>query len=496
MKNTKHILLLLLPLLYASCIMEESVTPVEQKPQDIQIDLKVADTRLPSTRAISASSENAIKDLYMVIYDADGKYKTYKKASKIEDTGTNGETKRATFSVADETELADFEDVCLRFFANMDDNVSGFVTDVTGQTVGTSDMYDFAPLTYGITSGAWNTTSDTNFRPMPMWGGLVDASSNRYDAVVTLEEGTNSGIQAELMRATARINVKLKDESTLKINSIDLYKIQKSGYVNVPVADLNGTKYDAAVPYEGTGTGALSKSTLSTTPLSYSLSTPAYSYTNSIYVPETKNYGADGDSITMVVGITDGTNTRYSRVDFVDESKNLIDLVRNHTYEITLAFNPKDQLTGYSTKELALAYRTENLTYNFDIINDKYLNVMITDGKYLLTLSQDDFTVPLDGGTVDFVVCTPPYMDTGTCTGWKIDPEEIKVNGTAVGPSGDSGIRIYKKDDPTVETWEGPKSYNYYLTMSVPPQSAATEYEIYLRCTDKFYWVLKVHQHD
>lgn len=488
MKNTKHILLLLLPLLYASCIMEESVTPVEQKPQDIQIDLKVADTRLPSTRAISASSENAIKDLYMVIYDADGKYKTYKKASKIEDTGTSGETKRATFSVENETELADFENVCLRFFANMDDNVSGFVNAVTGQTVGTSDMYDFAPLTYGITSDAWNTTSDTNFRPMPMWGGLVDASGNRNDAVVTLEEGTNSGFQAELMRATARINVKLKDESTLKINSIDLYKIQKTGYINVPVDKLNGTKYDAAEPY----VESLTSTTVGT--LSYTLSTPQYSYSNSIYVPETKNSATD--SITMVVGITDGTNTRYSRVDFVDESKNLIDLVRNHTYEITLAFNPKDQLTGYSTKALALAYRTENLTYNFDIINDKYLNVMITDGKYLLTLSQDDFTVPLAGGTVDFVVCTPPYMDTGKCTGWKIDPEEIKVNGTAVGSGGDSGIRIYKKDDPTVETWEGPKSYNYYLTMSVPAQSAATEYEIYLRCTDKFYWVLKVHQHD
>lgn len=493
MKNTKHILLLLLPLLYASCIMEESVTPVEQKPQDIQIDLKVADTRLPSTRAISASSENAIKDLYMVIYDADGKYKTYKKASKIEDTGTYGETKRATFSVENETELADFKNVCLRFFANMDDNVSGFVTAVTGQTVGISDMYDFTPLTYGITSGAWNTTSDTNFRPMPMWGGLLDALGNRNDAVVTLEEGTNSGIQAELMRATARINVKLKDEDKLKINSIDLYKIQKTGYVNVPVDKLNGTKYDAAEPYEGT---SLSQSTLTSDPLLYSLSTPAYSYTNSIYVPETKNYGADGDSITMVVGITDGTNTRYSRVDFVDESKNLLDLVRNHTYEITLAFNPKDQLTGYSTKDLALAYRTENLTYNFDIINDKYLNVMITDGKYLLTLSQDDFTVPLAGGTVDFVVCTPPYMDTGKCTGWEIDPEEIKVNGTAVGSGNDCGIDIYKEGDPTVETWSGNKSYNYYLTMSVPSQSEPTEYEIYLRCTDKFYWVLKVHQHD
>lgn len=488
MKNTKHILLLLLPLLYASCIMEESVTPVEQKPQDIQIDLKVADTRLPSTRAISASSENAIKDLYMVIYNADGKYKTYKKASKIEDTGTYGETKRATFSVASETELADFENVCLRFFANMDDNVSGFVADVTGQTVGTSDMYDFAPLTYGITSDAWNTTSDTNFRPMPMWGGLVDALGNRNDAVVTLEEGTNSGIQAELMRATARINVKLKDESTLKINSIDLYKIQKTGYVNVPFSALDGSQYNASEPY----VESLTSTTVGT--LSYTLSTPQYSYSNSIYVPETKNSATD--SITMVVGITDGTNTRYSRVDFVDESKNLLDLVRNHTYEITLAFNPKDQLTGYSTKDLALAYRTENLTYNFDIINDKYLNVMITDGKYLLTLSQDDFTVPLAGGTVDFVVCTPPYMDTGKCTGWEIDPEEIKVNGTAVGSGGDSGIRIYKKDDPTVETWEGPKSYNYYLTMSVPAQSAATEYEIYLRCTDKFYWVLKVHQRD
>ena len=492
MKGNRNIfLLLLLPLLYASCIMEESVTPVEQKPQDIQIDLKVADTRLPGTRAISMVSENQVSDLYMVIYDSIGQYRKYKKATKITNKNTTGDIKTATFQLNSQKELDSLKNVRLRFFANMDTTgiTTSFVTALKAQTGSTEDeICDFAPQEFSMPTTGWKATADSSYTPMPMWGGMVDALSNRNDEGVTLTEGPNTGLQAELMRATARINVMLKDSSALKITSIDLYKIQKKGYVNVPFSALDGSQYNASAPYEG----SLTSSTTGT--LTYNLSTPDYAYRNSIYVPETKNSATD--SITMVVGITDGTDTRYSRVDFVDGNKNLISLVRNHTYEITLAFNPKNQLVGYTTKANALLYRTENLTYDFDVINDKYLNVMVTDGKYLLTMSQDDFTVKLTGGTVDFVVCTPPYMNTGACTGWYIDPEEIKVNGIAVGTGGDSGIDIYKRDDPTVSTWSGNKGYNYYLTIKVPAKTADTEYEMYLRCTDKFYWTLKVHQHD
>ena len=289
-------------LLFSSCIYDEEVKPETPTPGEILINLNTVNPRQTTRGILSAVSENHVADLYMLIYDTDGKYLKYKKATKIVNTNTDGNEKTAAFPLETDETLAN---VRLRFFANVDNKSADFATKLAALT-GSSMIDTFNPTFNAST--AWNTTSNTNFDPMPMWGGVVDTYQLRNDDPVTLGEGTNSTVSVQLMRATARINVTVQD-ATLKVVSVDVYNTLSSGYVASTEENLNGF-YEVETPY-------VTSLTETSTQFTFNASTPySSSMANSVYVAETEN--KDTRKVAVVVGVTDGTNTRYSRLDFIN----------------------------------------------------------------------------------------------------------------------------------------------------------------------------------
>lgn len=466
-------------LLFSSCIYDEEVKPETPTPGEILINLNTVNPRQTTRGILSAVSENHVADLYMLIYDTNGKYLKYKKATKIVNTNTDGNEKTAAFPLETDETLAN---VRLRFFANVDNKSADFATKLAALTVGSSMIDTFNPTFNAST--AWNTTSNTNFDPMPMWGGVVDTYQLRNDDTVTLVEGTNSTVSVQLMRATARINVTVQD-ATLKVVSVDVYNTLSSGYVASTQENLNGF-YEVETPY-------VTSLTETSTQFTFNASTPySSSMANSVYVAETEN--KDTRKVAVVVGVTDGTNIRYSRLDFINNDGDLINVLRNHSYTFKLQFSPSGILTGYETKAAAFAHKTENMTYTLDIVNDAYHNIMVTDDCYLLCLNADEFTVPTSGGSFDFVVFTTlPHIEG--YNSWQIDQTKIKVNGSILNPF--TGFKVCKQHDPNTETWEGIENYNYYLTCYVPSsEGIAREIEFEVCATDKIKWKVKVHQRD
>lgn len=445
MKKIKIFLLTLVAALsLTGCIFEEDIPGSDESVTIMFRTASILDASA-STRAIGVNSQNAVEDLYMLAYDATTKNFLYwKKAQSITDSDSDGSVKYATFEYDAEEQ---HNNLALRFYANVDGctGIEAFLAGLTSSSV----MDDEGPALPFTLSSAWNATSDSDFAPIPMWGGLVDNSGNRDDSGVTLVDGNNGGVTVNLMRAMARVNVVvngLDGYEDVKISSVKVFNPRMSGYVT-PLSDnmADDNTYKVKLP---TVNGDPSS-----TPLVYNFSPAQIACNNTIFVPE----ASKEDQVYLIVALTDGASTRYIKLLFSDKSFESVDIMRSYSYTFHIFTSPYSGLMGYLTEEEAIANDPYNSEIEIDVVNDVYHNVMLTDGVTVLYVYDDQVKIPLAGGTYEYMVYT------NYAGGWTVSNYSAP------------DLQFYKKNDPTTsylgDDFKGDGNLNYYCTIELGPNS-------------------------
>lgn len=87
----------------------------------------------------------------------------------------------------------------------------------------------------------------------------------------------------------------------------------------------------------------------------------------------------------IVAGNYKATGTRYYRVDFVDKSGNLINILRNNLYQINIT---EVSGIGYSTPEEAYMYPSVNMVAEVITINDLSMTDVVYDGSTYLSVDK------------------------------------------------------------------------------------------------------------
>lgn len=437
--NPYSLLLMLTAFLLWGCAHEE-LTPGNFT---VDITLHTARVQTTQTRAISAKSQNVINDLYLLAYDAATRKFLYaKKASNVEDKDADGSTKTASFPFEDSAQLSG---LILRFYANVDGH-SDVTAKLAAMEANKPELDDPDYRIVSDCSGVWDTTSDTQFAAIPMWGGVVTSTGVRTDAAISLIKGENPSVIVNMMRSMAMVNLVVngKDGSStwngITLHSVKTYNVPTHGYVSALESNLT-TKYQVNAP---TIDGFTETATRSYTPGDVT------SYQNSILLPEADGSGASAPY--MVVGLTDGVEVKYIRLDFLDKNDPPLplNLLRSYNYTFEIKVYKSYGLLGYEIEVQAINAPAENGASSVSIIEDSYHNVMITDESYALYLQDDIVTVPTTGGTASFMIYTT-YPD-----GWKIKTTTLPAD-----------MVVYKKDEPETPTYQGIANMNYYLTINV-----------------------------
>jgi hypothetical protein len=244
-----------------------------------------------------------------------------------------------------------------------------------------------AGLEYALTQEGdkWKAISATEYTAFPMWG------ESEADSIT--KQTTQLTTPIYLLRMLAKIDVQLDENvagltNTFKMKSVRLYNTNTKGKIvpgAVPVTV-------ATVPTDaGKYLG----------PLEYTdFSSPGktdVAVCGSIYTFETKAPAATLESVEaasnatclVVGGIYDNSGkVTYYRIDFLDEDKKFIDILRNHQYTV----NIKDVTgNGYATPEEAFEAKSVNMSV--DILNwDKGgMNDVVFDGQFYLSVSRNAF---------------------------------------------------------------------------------------------------------
>lgn len=314
MVNAKYIptLLLLLAATLASCVYDDApVLRNDDGRQAVQVTFTLAAGNAPTeTRADATAWENAIDQLQVLVYDADGTTRVGQVENLIRFSNDNGQSY----------------------------TYHGQLTTPTGTELSTDTPYKFvilANIDPNLTDN--NTLGDLTFEQgadyIPMWGVTTQK--------LTLTPGIADNLgPINLLRAMAKVEVclsdKLKDKYTLE--KVTLNRYNKTGYC-LP-AGYNDVTETTKLDREGDTPASFNPCPpASTAPIDFDVDETAV-----CYLPE---YEKDADSPAQ---LTITLNDEAYTLDLKDYTSDAYyNLVRNHIYRYTI--------TGVNDGTLTVKYR-------------------------------------------------------------------------------------------------------------------------------------------
>lgn len=256
-------------------------------------------------------------------------------------------------------------------------------------------------------AGKWNATAGS-YTPFPMCSDpekLVDQ---------TISEGMSiTGIK--LYRMVARVNVVLgsKDGVDAKqdfdLRSVHLYNRNSEGFLK-PV--FNNNDYVLNAKYSPVA--HVQSGPLLYTEIERDENDRGISCINEIYLFEVDNTSPGlthkSRPCLVVGGSYNGNSVSYYRVDFSTGTTSYLDIVRNHSYQITInAVNGN----GHSTSNDAFDSPVTDMEVEVAPWDDNNILVVVTDGKYELGVNCKEFTFPKNAvngkGVVNNLIVSTTY---------------------------------------------------------------------------------------
>ncbi|MGJ1365205.1 FimB/Mfa2 family fimbrial subunit [Sphingobacterium spiritivorum] len=266
--------------------------------------------------------------------------------------------------------------------------------------------------------GVWNTTSATDYSPLPMWG---ESSALKINNSLT---GT---VPVDMLRSQARVDVVVAPTlaPVFRMTSVSVYNSSSNGRIAPAAGNYS--------PGSGQGQGKVTAPSMpaspaiNSTPLVYT--TTSMSSLQEIYLFEkTKaaSAGASGAVALIIGGKYNGSNTEtYYKVEFLSNTATPVPLhlLRNHKYVFTIKTVDGD---GYATKEAALNARPSNMQTTLTTINLNDMPIVYFDEHYYLALETDlvNYITDQGGGQFYKIITDAP----GGWTWISSDPSWLSMN--------------------------------------------------------------------
>jgi hypothetical protein len=237
-------------------------------------------------------------------------------------------------------------------------------------------------------TGQWNATSVTGYDAFPMWG-------ETEPAMIT---GNTTALNSiALVRSLARIDVVLKETalSNFQISSVSLINSYAEGLIAPLSANYNGN----AVMAESIPPAAQRN----TDPVTYRVASPGRSLQQEIYAFESPKSSLQANQTTgaeLIIGgrYNGSTVDTYYRIAFMDVSGSALPLLRNYKYTVNIISVGG---AGYASINDAGNNIPMNMQVELKKLDDGGLNVISTDGQYILALGTDQVEVgPAQGQVI------------------------------------------------------------------------------------------------
>ncbi|MBC8986316.1 FimB/Mfa2 family fimbrial subunit [Pedobacter sp. N36a] len=236
-------------------------------------------------------------------------------------------------------------------------------------------------------SGAWNASSVLSYDAFPMWGETECA---------VISGSTTSLNSIALVRSLARIDVVLSKTaiSNFQITTVSLANSYSQGLIAPVPYNFDGNVVRSeSIPPEAQRNNGL---------LTYQVLSPGKSLQQEIYALESPKSSllpnqTEGTEL-IIGGRYQGSDVdTYYRVAFIDGSGNALPLLRNYKYTVNITAVGG---AGYASISDAQSNIPINMEVDLKQLDDGGLNVISTDGQYILALGTDQVEVGAAKGQV------------------------------------------------------------------------------------------------
>lgn len=409
MRIKAALLLLVAAAALSACISDlgEIKPDQERVSENVTFKINVPANNLPKTRAMTQGDEYAVSDIAVLAFDNSTKKLKGRYTGRIVDgpTHISGASATMTFEVSLPKGELDMMIVA---------NANAMLNDCSSLTVDTNQATIEEALKMSMTSAGWNS-SDESPTLIPMWGYVKGVNVPDSFPVSTIC----------LTRMVAKVDVQLggglmnADGPTeeFKLQEVYVYNYAEQGRL-IPYTD--GTFDWTGVTYSNLANNqtpsmptGYSKADADTDWLKYSLASPYSSLTNEIYLFEAPagvkaQAGSDAywnNTCLVIGGSYRSGSTTYYRIDFAkrtDEGAvttySFLPILRNNSYTVTITGISGN---GHASPEDALHSAPTNITASILDWNNNDITSVITDGVFMLGLSQGSFELLTEAYTTD-----------------------------------------------------------------------------------------------
>lgn len=385
----------------------------------LTLNLRVPGISNPATYALTEQDENELKTIDILVFKEDGASETFlyhTHATDINNSNKNFRVQLQKSTGSDKHRIV--------LVANARDALDAAKADFT---VGMNKDEVLEKIIFK-TDKVWNTTSPTDFTPLPMWGETSVAQA--------ITASTSSLGTISLMRAVARIDVGLDmNSSDLPLGFGSRFKMEDVKVYNAnnisAIAPLK-TNLKADTVYFPT---LVSDCQLVIPAIAYSHHPTDFGFVREIYLGEADNTSQTDDNkrVCILVGgyyTKDGdavneTQKTWYRLDFYKRNtdpQEHLDILRNHRYRVNIT---SVDGPGYKTEEEAFSSRPINIKSEIIVWNETPISNVVFNGQYVLGVSQSQFSFTKSAYTKssedNFVSIATDYKSNNdTIQGWKV----------------------------------------------------------------------------
>jgi hypothetical protein len=389
----------LLAMFMAACSTEEipgggNGDPPTKSSSEVLIRLVFPASGSPSTRAITDTEEHKINTIDLLVFTDNSdndllndKYAYKRSISSTEISNQGGSEK--TISVTLENISGTGQRILL--LANLPNDLrTGVIDNLNEGNVGiTTEKQIIDSLHFAYTSAEPMSASHSGF---PMFGQMV-----KYEQIDASNTPTNNTIEIDMIRAVARIDVKV-DASAANYGTSPGFTVSEVYLCNVSDS-VFVAPHDEYISVKDDGNTAIGKVNVpqdkhrTETAIEYDFPPLASGkeLLRSIYVPETDSLIVTPDTkpaFLVIKATYNGDVENYYRVDFTKDAT-YVPLLRNHQYIINILGIKTE---GYATLAAAMLAppNTINLSVSIEGTNSDINDITTYSDQYLLGLSVNE----------------------------------------------------------------------------------------------------------
>lgn len=404
--------LFVLSFLVTSCSVDDSdINLIDEGHQYITFTVSTPYSSVP-VYSISSDSENYVETIDVLAFRSEEGRELYTYRAKGEEITDKEEIDNGQVIIKKEFKVSLRKDEGINYRFVVIANATAEVDELF--VAQTSEKSGALARLLSKNPGAWNTESDQNFTPIPMWGETKN--------MMKINDATKKISDIPMLRSIASVDVEVGEaaQADFSLSEVYLYNRKTRGRI-VPIANyFNSTELkvnEVSMPLDDPADPLNIWEKLKYTTTGSELKRTIYTY-------EAIAAASDEEATCIVVGgkYKNGANPTYYRMDFVRTEggafKEFMALLRNHKYTLSIT-SVTDQ--GYNTPDEAFYGKKFGITVDIKEWNMSDMAEVEISENYFLKVSRGSFSLSSSAeyfGTVTVETNHPKGWKASTSDSW------------------------------------------------------------------------------